>query len=177
MVVHHDSGRMGSIVWGRDIAAVYDTVNASGFAPEALDPMVDLLVGLADDGPALELAVGTGRVALALSARGVPVHGIELSPHMAELLRGKPGAEAVPVTVGDMTSTRLSTTFRLVYLVANTIMNVTTQEEQEQSPRTAARRGGRGGGLGVELFPPRPPGAARHEKGRVFTLDPDHVGI
>ena len=168
---------MGSIVWGPDIAAVYDTVNASGFAPDALDPLVDLLVDLAENGPALELAVGTGRVALALSARGVPVHGIELSPHMAALLRDKPGAKAVPVTVGDMTSSRLSTTFRLVYLVANTIMNVTTQEEQEAVVRNAALHLEPGGRFVVELMVPQPPRDARHEKGRVFTHDADHVGI
>ena len=172
-----DSGSMGSIVWGWDIAAVYDTVYAAGATPDALDPMVEALVGLSADGPALELAVGTGRVALPLSARSVPVHGIELSPHMAERLRGKPGAEAVPVTVGDMTTVRLPRTFRLVYLVANTIMNVTTQEDQEMVFRNAAAHLEPGGRFVVEVVVPQPHCIAHHDKGRVFALDPDHVGI
>jgi len=79
-------------------------------------PIVDLLAELARGGPALEFAVGTGRVALPLSV-GVAVHGIELSPHMAGQLLAKPGADAVPVTIGDMTTTRVGGTFRLVYLV------------------------------------------------------------
>jgi hypothetical protein len=81
-------------------------------------PIVDLLAELARGGPALEFAVGTGRVALRLAARGLAVHGIELSPHMAERLLAKPGAEAVPVTIGDMTTTRVPGTFTLAYLVA-----------------------------------------------------------
>lgn len=121
---------MGSITWGRDLAEVYDAINSAMFEASVLDPMVDLLADLARGGPALEFAVGTGRVALPLSGRGVAVRGIELSPHMVERLRAKPAADVVPVTVGDMTTTRLPGSFTLVYLVANTIMNVTTQDEQ-----------------------------------------------
>ena len=121
---------MPSVIWGKDIADVYDTTAAAMFDPAVLDPIVDRLVELAGDGPALELAVGTGRVALALSARGVRVHGIELSPHMVDRLRAKSGADAVEVTVGDMTSTRLDQSFTLVDFVWITIMNVTTQDEQ-----------------------------------------------
>ena len=99
---------MGSIVWDREIAEVYDTTYAAQAEPSVVDPMVDLLAQLVGDGAALEFAVGTGRVALPLSARGIPVHGIELSPDMVEQLRSKPGADAIPVTVGDMTTTRLS---------------------------------------------------------------------
>jgi hypothetical protein len=122
---------MGSIMWDRELAEVYDQTYRAKFEPSVLDPTVDLLAGLAGDGPALEFAVGTGRVALPLSARGVSVHGLELSPHMAAQLRAKPGAGAIPVTIGDMTSTRVSgAPFTLVYLVANTIMNVTTQDAQ-----------------------------------------------
>jgi 16S rRNA A1518/A1519 N6-dimethyltransferase RsmA/KsgA/DIM1 with predicted DNA glycosylase/AP lyase activity len=118
---------MGSIVWGAEIAEVHDEVNRAKFEPSVLGPVVDLLTELARGGPALEFAVGTGRVALPLSARGIAVHGLELSPHMAGRLRVKPGAGAVPVTIGDMTTTRVPGVFTLVYLVANTIMNVTTQ--------------------------------------------------
>jgi SAM-dependent methyltransferase len=95
---------------------------------------------------------------------------------MAERLRAKPGAEAVPVTVGDMTAVRLSRTFSLVYLVANTIMNVTTQGDQEKVFRNAAAHLEPRGRFVVEVIVPQPPGPA-HEKRRVFTLDPDHVGI
>ena len=112
---------------GRDVAEVYDQTYRPKFEPSVLDPIVDLLAGLAGGGPALEFAVGTGRVALPLSARGIPVHGLELSPHMAAQLRAKPGADSVPVTIGDMTTTRVpGAPFTLVYLVANAIMNVTT---------------------------------------------------
>src|SRR4051794_25521824 len=98
---------MGSITWTREMADVYDTTSAAMFDPAVLGPTVDLLAELAGDGPALEFAVGTGRVALPLSERGVEVHGIELSPDMADQLRRKPGAGAVPVTIGDMTTTRV----------------------------------------------------------------------
>lgn len=98
---------MGTNTWGRDIAEVYDATTAAQSAPAVLDPMVDLLADLAGEGPALEFAIGTGRVALPLSARGVQVHGIELSSHMVDQLRAKPGSDSVPVTVGDMTTTRV----------------------------------------------------------------------
>jgi hypothetical protein len=164
-------------VWGPDIAARYDTTSAAMFEPAVLEPTLDLLVALSDGGAALEFAVGTGRVALPLSARGVPVQGIELSPHMAEQLRGKPGADAVAVTIGDMTSTRVDGTFALVYLVFNTIMNVTTQEQRVAIFSNAAGHLEPGGCFVVEVVVPQlralPPG----EKGRVFTLVDDHVGI
>jgi SAM-dependent methyltransferase len=168
---------MGSIIWDREQAGVYDKIYRAQFGPSVLGPMVDVLAAEARGGPALEFAVGTGRVALPLSARGVAVRGIELSPHIAEQMRGKPGADAVPVTVGDMTTTRLSATFRLVYLVANAIMNVTTQEDQLAVFANAAAHLEPGGCFVVSVIVPQlrrvPPG----ETARVFTLDPDHVGI
>jgi ubiquinone/menaquinone biosynthesis C-methylase UbiE len=142
-----------------------------------LEPIVERLAELAGRGPALEFAVGTGRVALALSARGVAVHGIELSPHMVEQLRAKPGSNAIAVTIGDMTATRVPGSFTLVYLVANTIMNVTTQDEQLAVFANASAHLEVGGSFAVEVIVPQlrrvPPG----EIGRVFTLEPDHVGI
>jgi len=132
---------MVSITWGPDLAGVYDATYAAGFAPSVLDPVVGLLAALAGGGPALEFAVGTGRVALALSARGIPVHGLELSRPMAERLLAKPGAGAVPVTIGDMTAARVpGGPFTLVYLVANSIMNVTTQDDQVAVFANAAAR-------------------------------------
>ena len=119
---------VGSIVWDQDIAEVYDAVYAAMFDDAVLRTMVGLLAELAGEGPALELAVGTGRVALPLSERGIPVSAIELSPHMADRSRAKPGADAVAVTIGDMPTTRVPGTFTLVYLVENTTMNVTTQD-------------------------------------------------
>src|SRR5438128_1676416 len=98
---------MPSVEWGKDIAEVYDSASADMFDPAVLEPLVDTLADLAAGGRALEFAVGTGRVALPLSERGVEVHGIELSPHMAEQLQNKPGAQNVGVTIGDMTSTRV----------------------------------------------------------------------
>ena len=169
--------RMPSRIWSRESAEIYDETSAAKFDPAVLGPTVDCLADLANGGPALELAVGTGRVALPLSERGIEVHGIELSPHMAEVLRGKPGAERVPVTVGDMTSTRVAGTFRLVYLVWNTITNVTTQDEQVAVFANAAAHLAPGGRFVVEVIVPGvrevPPGTAA----RVFTLEPDHVGI
>jgi len=167
---------MGSITWGEEVAEVYDVTTSAMFEPSVLDPTVDLLAGLARGGPALEFAVGTGRVALPLSAR-IPVRGIELSPHMAAQLRAKPGADAVPVTIGDMTTTRVPGTFKLVYLVANTIMNVTSQEDQLAVFANAASHLEPDGCFVVEVIVPQlrsvPPG----EIGRVFTLHADHVGI
>jgi SAM-dependent methyltransferase len=168
---------VASITWGQDVAEVYDATSAAMFEPAVLDPAVDLLVEEAQGGPALEFAVGTGRVALPLCARGVTVHGIELSPHMVEQLRAKPGADAVAVTLGDMTTTRVAGTFKLVYLVWNAIMNVTTQDEQVAVFANAAAHLEPGGCFVVEVIVPQlrrvPPG----EAGRVFALRPDHVGI
>jgi SAM-dependent methyltransferase len=168
---------VGSITWGREVAEVYDATYSAMFDGSVLEPTVGLLAELARGGPALEFAVGTGRVALPLSARGVSVHGIELSPHMVEQLRAKGGADAVPVTIGDMTTTRVPGTFELVYLVANTIMNVTTQDDQLAVFANAAAHLEPGGCFAVEVVVPQlrrvPPG----ETGRIFTLDPDHVGI
>lgn len=168
---------MASITWGQDLAEVYDSTYAAMFEPAVLEPTVDLLAELAAGGPALEFAIGTGRVALPLSARGIPVHGIELSPHMLQQLRDKPDADTAPTTTGDMTTTRVPGTFRLVYLVANTIMNVTTQDEQVAVFANAAAHLEPGGSFVVEVIVPQlrhvPPG----DTARVFTMCPDHVGI
>jgi SAM-dependent methyltransferase len=168
---------MGSITWDPEWARAYDAIYAAESEPAVLDPMVDLLAELAHGGAALEFAVGTGRVALALSARGVPVQGIELSPHMVRELRAKPGADAVPVTIGDMTSTGVADRFQVVYLVANTIMNVTTQDEQLAVFANAAAHLDAGGCFVVEVIVPQLRSVPRGEIGRVFTLAPDHVGI
>ena len=120
------------------IAASYDAASSEMFEPAVLGPTVEFLAGLAGDGAALEFAIGTGRVALPLSARGVSVHGIELSPDMAAQLRAKPGADAIAVTMGDMATARVDATFRLVYLVFNGIGNLVTQEAQVSCFQNAA---------------------------------------
>ncbi len=111
------------------VAADYDSPGGTN-APEVVTPMVDVLEDLADSGPVLEFAVGTGRVAAPLAARGVAVSGIELSRAMAARIAGKPGGGKVAFTIGDMTRTRVGGRFSLVYLVFNTISNVTTQDGQ-----------------------------------------------
>src|SRR5437588_2464208 len=110
-----------------DVAARYDENNPM-FDPDVLGPTVELLAELAGNGAALEFAIGTGRVALPLAARGVPVSGIELSPAMADRLRAKDNAQRIKVTMGDMATTRVDGSFRLVYLVFNGIGNLTTQD-------------------------------------------------
>lgn len=111
------------------VASEYDAPGGAN-SPDVVEPAVELLSSLAGDGPVLELAVGTGRIAVPLAARGVEVKGIELSRAMAARIAGKPGGEAVDVTIGDMTSTRVEGEFSLVFLVFNTINNLTTQDEQ-----------------------------------------------
>ena len=168
---------MGTVVWGRDIAEVYDATYAELAAASVVDPMVHLLADLAGDGPVLEFAVGTGRIALPLSARGLPVQGIELSPHMVEQFQKKAGAAAVPVVTGDMATVRLPHRFQLVYVVANSIMNVTTQDEQLAVFANAAAHLVPGGRFVVELIVPQLRRVPPSERGWVFRLDPDHVGI
>lgn len=145
-----------SEVWGEETAARYDADSAERFAPEVLDPTVDRLERLADDGPALELAIGTGRVGVPLAARGVPVTGIELSEPMVAQLRRKVDEEQIPVHVGDMATTVVpgAGTFSLVYLVWNSISNLRTQAEQVQCFRNAAHHLRPGGRFVIDLWVP-----------------------
>ncbi len=146
------------------------------FDPDVLGPTVDLLAELAGNGAALEFAVGTGRVALPLAARGVPVSGIELSIPMVERLRTKDDAQRIKVTVGDMAKTRVDGRFRLVYLVFNTIGNLTTQDQQVGCFVNAADHLEPGGYFLIEVGVPDlrrlPPG----EDARVFAHAPGYVG-
>ncbi len=116
--------------FGERVAAGYDESCRDRFEPDVLDETVGVLAELAHGGRALELGIGTGRVALPLARRGVPVHGIDLSQAMVARLRAKPGGDAIDVTIGDFETTRVAGTFRLAYLVFNTIMNLTTQDAQ-----------------------------------------------
>ena len=112
------------------IAQQYEALWPHLFDPEVVGPAVDFLAGLAGRGPVLELGIGTGRLALPLSRRGIRVHGIELSPAMVEQLRSQPGSSDIDVTIGDFATTMVTGTFTLAYLVRNTIMNLTTQDAQ-----------------------------------------------
>lgn len=141
-------------IWDDDAAARYDTPGTGMFAPEVLGPTVERLAQLADGGRALELAIGTGRVALPLAERGVPVVGIELSQPMVDRLREKVSADQVPVVVGDMATTRADGEFALVYLVYNTISNLLTQDEQVECFHNAARHLRPGGCFVIELWVP-----------------------
>jgi len=147
------------------------------FRPEVVDPVVDLLEQLAEGGPALELGIGTGRIALPLAARGASVHGIDLSEEAIAALRAKPGADAIGVTIGDFSMTRVPGSYRLAYLIFNTIMNVTTQAGQVATFRNAAAHLERGGRFVVEVMVPElrrlPPG----ETVRPFHFAADHWGF
>jgi SAM-dependent methyltransferase len=172
-----DAVALASRTWTQAQAEYYDDTSAAMFAPEVLDPTVELLFEVSQGGPALELAIGTGRVALPLSAKGITVRGIDLSAPMAEQLRAKPGADAIEVTVGDMTTTRVDGRFTLVYLVWNGIMNVTAQHEQVAVFKTAAAHLAPGGCFVVEVSVPDLRGLPPGEATRVFTMGPDRVGI
>ena len=163
--------------FGEDVAARFDERYAHQAEPAVVGPMVDLLAELAGGGAALELGVGTGRIALPLAARGVPVHGIELSEAMAARLREKPGAERIGVTIGDFATARVEGAFRVAYLVANTIMNLTTQDEQAACFENVAAQLEPGGCFVIEVLVPGlrrlPPG----ERFQVFHFSPGHVGV
>ncbi|MCU1378758.1 MAG: Methyltransferase [Acidimicrobiales bacterium] len=163
--------------FGERVAERYDATSAEMFEPAVVDSVVSFLARLAGEGGALELGVGTGRVALPLSRRGVRVHGIDLSRAMVERLREKPGADDIDVTIGDFATTRVDGTFRLAYLVFNTIMNLTTQDEQVECFRNVAAHLEPGGCFVIEVGLPNlrrlPPG----ETVRAFTLSPTRLGF
>lgn len=163
--------------WDAAAAARYDTPGVGRFAPDVLHATVGFLVALAGDRHVLEFAIGTGRVALPLAATGVEVRGLEYSPAMVEQLRRKPGGERIAVTIGDMAATRVEGSFGLVYLVFNTIMNLTTQDDQVACFANAAAHLEPGGHFVIEVIVPKlrdlPKGSTSH----VFALEPDHIGI
>ena len=140
--------------FGERVAAAYDESESDMFGPGAVDAAVDVLAGLASGGRALELGIGTGRIALPLSRRGVPVHGIDLSRAMVARLRAKPGGAAIGVTIGDFATTRVDGTFAVAYLVFNTIMNLTTQEAQVACFRNVAAQLEPGGRFVIEVMVP-----------------------
>lgn len=158
------------------VAATYDAEVRSDHV-DATAPVIECLSAHAGGGRALEFAIGTGRVALPLARRGVDVHGIELSRAMVDRMRAKPGGQDIPVTIGDMATTRVDGRFALVYLVFNTIMNLTSQAAQVACFRNAAAHLEPGGGFLVEVIVPRltrlSPGNPRH----VFAASEGHLGV
>jgi SAM-dependent methyltransferase len=158
------------------IAERYATLWPELFEPAVVDPVVRFLADLAGCGGALEFGIGTGRIALPLSRTGVRVHGIELSRAMVARLRAQPGGPDIGVTAGDFARTTVDGRFRLVYLLRNTITNLTTQDEQVEAFRNAAAHLEPGGCFVVENYVPElqrlPPGETTH----VFTATPAHFG-
>ncbi len=164
-------------IWDAETAQTYDTPGTGMFAPETLGPAVDRLAALAGDGPALEFAVGTGRVAVPLAERGVRVTGIELSEPMIDQLRTKADEATIPVIAGDMTSAVAPGEYTLVYLIYNTISNLLTQAAQVSCFRNAARHLAPGGRFVIELWVPElralPPG----RQATVWHSEPGYIGL
>jgi len=165
------------IAFDEAVAASYDADSGAMFDPAVVECTVNFLADLAGDGSALELGIGTGRIGLPLSQRGVPVHGIDLSPPMVAQLRAKPGGENLPVTIGDFATTRVPGAFRLAYLVYNTITNLTSQDEQVACFENVAAHLEPGGAFVIEVGLPDlrrlPPG----ETVRPFTVTPTYLGF
>lgn len=162
--------------FGADVAAVYDE-DTEMFSAQAVDPVVDYLTSLAGGGSALEFGVGTGRIALPLAARGVTLSGIDLSPQMLARLALKPDADQIEVVQGDFALARLDNTYDLVYLVFNTIMNLTTQAEQVACFANAAAHLKKGGHFVIEVLVPRLQQLPFGKTTQVFAFSDDHIGV
>ena len=166
--------------FGERIAARYDEQSADQFDPAVVDPMVDVLASLAGEGRALELGIGTGRIALPLAARGVSVHGIDLSRAMVARLHAKPGGDAIGVSIGDFATARVEGgegSFVLAYLVWNTIMNLTTQAAQVACFRNVAWHLAPGGSFVIEVGLPDLQRLPFGETIRPFTVTPTRFGF
>jgi SAM-dependent methyltransferase len=163
--------------FGERVAATYDDSTGEMFEPAFVEQVAEFLAGLAGGGRALELAIGTGRIALPLARRGVPVHGIDMSRAMVARLRAKPGGDAIGVTIGDFATTRVDGTFEVAYLVFNTIMNLTTQEAQVACFRNVAAHLEPGGCFVIEVHIPQlrrlPPG----QNVLPFRVSPDRLAF
>jgi SAM-dependent methyltransferase len=164
-----------SRLWDAQAAAEYDTPGEGMFAPDVLGPTIAVLRELAAGGRALELAIGTGRVAIPLHEAGIEVTGIELSQAMIARLREKADAEQIPVVAGDMTTARAGEGFSLVYLVFNTIANLLTQAEQVECFRSAARHLAPGGCFVIELAVPDLRSLAPGHGGTVEVSEPGYL--
>jgi SAM-dependent methyltransferase len=176
-VVTDDGAVTDDDVWDAHTAATYDTPGTGMFAPSVLGPTVNRLAELAGKGRALEFAVGTGRVAVPLARRGVPVTGIELSRPMVEQLRITADEATIPVLIGDMTTTRAPGEYTLVYLVYNTISNLLTQAAQVDCFRNAARHLVPGGRFVIELWVPELRRLPLGNDATVWAYEPGYIGL
>jgi SAM-dependent methyltransferase len=163
--------------FGESVASHYDEDESGMFAPDVVEATVDFLAELADGGSALELGIGTGRIAIPLAARGVRIHGIDLSEAMVARLRAKPGSGQIEVTIGDFATTAVEKTFALAYLVFNTIENLTTQDEQVACFENVARHLEPGGCFVIEVGVPGLRQLPAGETFHVFDVSDAHVGI
>ncbi|WP_108839423.1 class I SAM-dependent methyltransferase [Tateyamaria sp. Alg231-49] len=159
-----------------DVARTYDQ-DHGGTDPMLIERTVDCLVDLSSFGDVLELAIGTGRIAIPLAERGVQIKGIELSAAMVRKLREKETGPPIEVAIGDMTSTQVQGTFSLVYLVFNTIDNLTSQQAQVACFKNAARHLGQGGRFIIETLVPPIQKIPFGEERLAFASSPDHFGI
>jgi SAM-dependent methyltransferase len=158
-----------------DVAA--DSSWAHLFEPHVVEPAVEFLSELAGAGPVLELGIGTGRLALPLTQRGIPVHGIELSTAMVDQLRTQSGSDRIDVTIGDFATTRVAGTFTLAYLVRNTIMNLTTQDAQVECFRNVALHLEPGGVFAIEVVIPPWQRLPSGERVVSFDVSAEHLGF
>ena len=163
--------------FGEDVASQYDESDEPEFDPDVIRATVDCLASLAWNNRALELAIGTGRIALPLAERGVDVRGIDLSDAMVARLRAKPGGERLSVSIGDFTSTEVEGDVSLVYLVYNTIENVTSQAGQVAAFRNAARHLAPGGVFLIECLMPELRRLPEGATAVVFDIGERHWGI
>ena len=159
------------------VAQHYEVLWSHLFDPEVVEPAVSFLADLAGDGRALELGIGTGRLALPLSRRGIRVDGIELSAAMVERLRSQPGSADIDVTIGDFSTTTVNGTFTLAYLVRNTIMNLTTQDAQVECFLNVARHLEPGGFFVIEVIVPPWQRLVPGETVIPFDVSPAHLGF
>ena len=163
--------------YGDRIADVYDDTYLQAPALGDVSATVVFLASNANGGPALELGVGTGRIALPLQAAGVKVRGIDASTAMVEQLRAKPGGGDIDVTIGDFRDFSLTTRFPLVYVVFNTFFGLLSQDDQVTSFRAVARHLSPGGVFVMEAFVPD---LARFDQGQrvsAISVDPDSVSL
>ena len=163
--------------FGEGIAEHYDETSSDMFDPAVVGPTVAFLAALAGDGAALEFGIGTGRIALPLAQRGVRVHGVDLSEAMVARLRDKPGAAEIGVTIGDFATTGVDGAFSLVYLVFNTIENLTTQDDQVACFENAASHLEPGGAFVIEAGIPDLRRLPYGESFALFDVSEQHIGI
>lgn len=140
--------------YGDRFADIYDEVHAHLSTPDVIDPMVDVLAELAGDGAALELGIGTGRIALPLAQRGVEVHGLDASEAMVAKMREKPGGTGIPVTTGDFQQLAVEGPYSLIYVVFNTLFALPSQEAQVNCFRSVAEHLTDDGAFLIEAFVP-----------------------